>query len=197
MSWIESSEEELWTTWLAPDYPRDSHCSKPPLNSPSSSVSSRAGAYWSKTGKEVVTELDRTRLPGRCDSAMSSPPSEELPAGQRKTGSRHCLKTHRTVFRNRYPKTDPRLFLIATKEVGVAPGIASTLATMWERRRGSQIRRIRMTVLILPKKGTEDFTDATRPDAVIHAFSDLLKLFPGALLLKSANSSQFEYEVRY
>lgn len=179
VSWIESSEEELWTTWLAPDYPRD-RIAAAAVELTYQFRQFKGRRVLVKNGKEVVTELDRRGYQVGVISNVIT--SEELPAWAEKDGFTQLFKTLVQSSVTGIRKPDPKLFLIATKEVGIAPEYCVYVGDhVGKDVVGARSAGFGMSVLISPiGKELEKFSDATRPDAVIHEFTDLLKLFPAA-----------------
>lgn len=179
VSWIEASEEELWTTWLAPDYPRE-RIAAAAVELTFQYRQFKGRRVLVKNGKEVVTELDRRGYQVGVISNVIT--SGELPAWAEEDGFTPLLKTLVQSSVTGIRKPDPKLFLIAAKEVGVAPEYCVYVGDhVGKDVVGARSAGFGMAVLISPRgKEHEEFTDATRPDAVIHEFSDLLRLFPAA-----------------
>ncbi len=179
VSWIESSEEELWTKFLAYDYPRD-RIAAAAIELTYQFRQFKGRRVLVENGKEVVAELDRRGYQVGVISNVIT--SQELPAWAEEDGFTPLLKTLVQSSVTGIRKPDPKLFSIAVNEVGVAPEFCAYVGDhVGKDIVGAKLAGFGMGILIPPKgEELEEFTDENRPDAIINEFSDLLKIFPAA-----------------
>jgi len=174
----EAPEAELWTRWLAYDFPPEKVA---PLGVELTyqyrqSMGRRVVVVG---GKEVVMELHRRGyILGIVSNLITS---REIPDWMEEDGFTPYFKAVvlSSVLRKRKP--DPALFLEAARQAGVEPACCVYVGDNPKRDViGARQAGFGAVVLIIdPSKLDEKpITDENRPDLVIHKFTDLLDVFP-------------------
>lgn len=185
---IEAPETELWTRWMAPDFPPEKIA---PLGVELTfqyrqSLGRRVVVAH---GKEVVAELDRRGYTlGIISNVITS---REIPDWMEEDGFTpyfHSVVLS-SVFGKRKP--DPAIYLEAARIAGVEPARCVYVGDNLKRDvSGTRAAGFGMVILMLSPEALAEaeITDENRPDAIIHEFKQLLDLFPGkpAVHLSSA-----------
>ena len=174
----EAPEEELWTRWLTPDFPKDEIAAKAVeltiqyrlVNGPRVMVDN---------GREVITGLyERGYTLGIISNLISS---AEIPEWLDQEGLTHYFKAVLLSAVVALRKPDPAIYLEAARQVGIPPQKCAYIGDNLDRDvTGSKEAGFGMTIIfnspeVLAKK---KMTDANRPDAVIHEFKEILEIFP-------------------
>ncbi len=173
----EAPETELWTRWLAPEFPAERI----------SSISEELTYQFRQTngrrvvvdgGREVIVELKRRGYKLGIISNLIS--SKEIPEWLEEDGYGPYFSSVvlSSVFGKRKP--DPAIYLEAAKQAGVAPENCVYVGDNLNRDvTGTREAGFGMVVII---NSPEDLAKATinehnRPDIVICKFSQLLEVF--------------------
>ncbi len=175
---IEASEKELWTRWLAPDYPTDRIA---PFSAELTHLyrQSMGRRVMQRDAKDIVVELSRR---GYCLGIISNVITErEIPEWLEAEGLTQYFSAVllSSVFGRRKP--NPEIYLEAARRAGVAPGRSAyvgdnpTRDVLGTRRAGFGM----VVIMAEPAGGKlESLSGENKPDVVIHEFGELLSVFP-------------------
>jgi putative hydrolase of the HAD superfamily len=174
----EAPEADLWTRWLAPDFPAERVA---PLGFELTYQyrQSMGRRVVVENGKEVVVELhQRGYTLGIISNLITS---QEIPDWMEEDGFTPYFKSVvlSSVFGRRKP--DPEVFLEAARQAGVEPERCVYVGDNPKRDViGARQAGFGMVVLIIDpaKLDEKPITDENKPDLVIHKFSELLDVFP-------------------
>lgn len=174
----EAPEAELWTRWLAPDFPIEEVA---PLGVELTYQyrQSMGRRVVVEGGKEVIAELHRRGyILGIISNLITS---REIPDWMEADGFTPYFKSVvlSAVFGRRKP--DPGVFLEAARQAGVDPSRCVYVGDNPKRDViGARQAGFGMVVLIIDpaKLDEKHITDENKPDLVIHKFSELLAIFP-------------------
>lgn len=174
----EAPEAELWTHWLAPDFPPEKVA---PLGVELTFQyrQSMGRRVVVEGGKEVVVELHRRGYTLGIISNLIT--SREIPDWMEADGFTPYFKAVvlSSVLGKRKP--DPEVFLEAARQAGVGPERCVYVGDNPKRDViGARQAGFGAVVLIIDpsKRDEKPITDENRPDLVIHKFTDLLDVFP-------------------
>lgn len=174
----EASEAELWTHWLAPDFPAEKVA---PLGVELTFQyrQSMGRRVVVENGKAVVVELHRRGYTLGIISNLIT--SREIPDWMEEDGFAPYFKAVvlSSVLGKRKP--DPEMFLVAAQQAGIDPGRCVYVGDNPKRDViGARQAGFGAVVLIIDpaKMDEKPITDENRPDLVIHKFSELLDVFP-------------------
>ena len=175
---VEAPEAELWTRWLAPDFPSDRVA---PLGVELTFQyrQSMGRRVLVENGKEVVIELDRRGYTLGIISNLIT--SREIPDWMDEDGFTPYFKAIvlSSVMGKRKP--DPEMFLEASRQVGVETERCVYVGDNPKRDViGARQAGFGAVVLIVdPEKLDErPITDENRPDLILQKFIELLDVFP-------------------
>jgi len=174
----EAPEVELWTRWLAPDFPAEKIA---PLGVELTYQfrQSMGRRVVVEHGKEVVEELHkRGYVLGLISNLIGS---REIPDWIKADGFSPYFKSVvlSSVFGKRKP--DPAIYLEAARIAGVEPSHCVYVGDNLKRDvTGARQAGFGMVIImILPEElAGETITDENRPDVIIHDFKQLLDIFP-------------------
>jgi HAD superfamily hydrolase (TIGR01549 family) len=174
----EAPEAELWTRWLAPDFPAEKIA---PLG-PELTYQFRQSMgrrVVVECGREVVEELHRRGYTLGIISNLIG--SREIPEWMEAEGFKKYFKAVvlSSVFGKRKP--DPAIYLEAARLVGVEPSLCAYVGDNLKRDvTGSRQAGFGMVIIMIsPEELAEaTITDENRPDLIIHDFKELLNIFP-------------------
>jgi HAD superfamily hydrolase (TIGR01549 family) len=174
----EAPESELWTRWLAPDFPAEKIA---PLGVELTYQfrQSMGRRVVVEHGREVVEELDRRGyILGIISNVITS---REIPDWMEADGFAQYFKSVvlSSVFGKRKP--DPAIYLEAARIAGVDPSCCVYVADNLKRDvTGTRQAGFGMVIItISPEElAQETITDDNRPDLIIHDFRQLLDIFP-------------------
>jgi putative hydrolase of the HAD superfamily len=175
----EAPEAELWTRWLAPEFPADKVA---PLDVELTYQyrQSMGRRVVVDNGKEVVVELHRRGyILGIISNVITS---REIPDWMDADGFTPYFKSVvlSSIFGKRKP--DPSIYLEAARRAGVEPAKCVYVGDNLKRDvTGTRAAGFGMAVIMIsPEELAEaTITDANRPDVIIHEFRQLLDVFPG------------------
>jgi HAD superfamily hydrolase (TIGR01549 family) len=173
----EAPEAELWTRWLAPDFPAEKVA---PLGVELTFQyrQSMGRRVVVESGKEVVVELHRRGyILGIISNLITS---REIPDWMEADGFRPYFKSVvlSSVLGRRKP--DPEVFLEAARQAGVEPDRCVYVGDNPKRDViGARQAGFGAVVLIIDPARLDEkpISNENRPDLVIHNFSELLKIF--------------------
>jgi len=175
---IEAPEAELWTRWLAPEFPVEKIA---PLGVELTFLyrQSLGRRVVVEHGKEVVVELHRRGYTlGIISNVITS---REIPDWMDADGFTPYFKSVllSSVFGKRKP--DPSIYLEAARIAEVEPARCVYVGDNLKRDvTGTRAAGFGMVIILIsPEDLAEaEITDENRPDAFIQAFDQLLDLFP-------------------
>ncbi len=175
---IEAPERELWTRWLLPDHPAE-------LLSP---IATELTFQFRQTmgkrvlqpdAREVIAELDRSGYKlGIISNVITS---KEIPdwLSEDDLGKYFRAVVLSSLFGHRKP--DPEIYWEASRRIGVPPKRCVYVGDNPVRDVvGTRLAGFGMVIILMSREELEK--DAPRgeniPDVIIHAFNQLLDLFP-------------------
>ncbi len=175
----EAPEAELWTRWLAPEFPPEKIA---PLGGELTFQfrQSMGRRVVVENGKEVVVELQqRGYTLGIISNVIGC---REIPDWLEADGFSPYFKSVvlSSVFGKRKP--DPSIYLEATRRAGVEPANSVYIGDNLKRDvTGTRDAGFGMVVIMTSPEvlAKETITDENRPDIIIHEFTQLLDIFPG------------------
>ncbi|HEY5271534.1 MAG TPA: HAD family hydrolase [Anaerolineales bacterium] len=175
----EAPEAEMWTRWLAPEFPAEKIA---PLGGELTYQfrQSMGRRVVVKNGKEVVVELHRRGYTLGIISNLIG--TREIPDWLETDGFSPYFKSVvlSSVFGKRKP--DPAIYLEATRRAGVDPANCVYVGDNLKRDvTGTRSAGFGMVVIMISPEelAKETITDENRPDVIIHEFRQLLDIFPG------------------
>lgn len=174
----EAPESELWTRWLAPEFP-------PEVIGPLGVEltyqfrQSMGRRVVVEHGREVVEELDRRGYTlGIISNVITS---REIPEWMEADGFTKYFKSVALSSVLGIRKPDPAIYLEAARQAGVEPGRCAYVADNLKRDvTGTRLAGFGMVIILISKDelAEETITDENRPDLIIHEFRQLLDVFP-------------------
>ncbi|MDL2234748.1 HAD family hydrolase [Christensenellaceae bacterium OttesenSCG-928-L17] len=179
----EATEEDLFTKWLLPEYPRERVLKN---------ARDMAFQYRQTTGKREVAPNGRKTIETlhargyRLGIISNLITSDEVPDWLEEAGFRQYFDPVLLSCVCGLRKPGVEIFHLAAKEAGLAEETIAFVGDNINRDiPGSKAAGYGMNVLyITPEKlSRHPMTDVNRPDAVIHRFIELLELFPGGGLV--------------
>ncbi len=174
----ELSEEQLWTRWLAPDFPPERvRALAPALNRMWRDATGVRELY--PETKEVVQELRRRGyLLGIVSNTISQ---TEIPRALEASGLAGCFQAVvlSAVFGRRKP--DPAILLSAAETLGVAPSRCALIGNRLDRDvLGARRAGFALVVIVHhghhPDRQPPD--PALAPDRIVHSLREIPALFP-------------------
>ncbi len=175
----EAPEAELWTRWLAPEFPAERIA---PLGVELTYQYRQTMGLRVvvKNGKEVVAELHRRGYTlGIISNVITS---REIPDWMEADGFSPHFKSVALSSVLGCRKPDPAIYHEAARQAGAEPVrcvyVGDNLKRDVEGTRAAGFGML--IILISPEElAREVINEENRPDAVIHQFSELLDIFPG------------------
>jgi putative hydrolase of the HAD superfamily len=175
----ESSEEELWTRWLTPDFPPEKIA---PLAGELTYQfrQSKGRRVLVDGGREVVEELDRRGyILGIISNLIGK---REIPEWLKADGFEPYFKSVllSSVYGRRKPH--PAIYLEAARRAGVEPAKCAYVGDNLKRDvTGTRDASFGMIIIMISPEelAQATLTDENRPDMIIHQFRQLLDIFPG------------------
>ena len=180
---VEAPESELWTRWLAPEFPAEKIG---PLGVELTFQfrQSMGRRVVVEHGKEVVQTLhQRGYVLGIISNVITS---QEIPDWMEEDGFAPYFQSVvlSSVFGKRKP--DPAIYFEAARLAGVEPARCVYVGDNLKRDvTGTRAAGFGMVVILMaPEELAEaqangTLTDENRPDIIIHEFKQLLDIFPG------------------
>jgi HAD superfamily hydrolase (TIGR01549 family) len=174
----EAPEAELWTRWLAPDFPAEKIA---PLG-PELTYQFRQSMgrrVVVERGRAVVEELQQRGYTLGIISNLIG--SREIPEWMEADGFKKYFEAVvlSSVFGKRKP--DPAIYLEAARLARVEPSLCAYVGDNLKRDvTGSRQAGFGMVIILIsPEELAEaTITDENRPDLIIHDFKELLDIFP-------------------
>ncbi len=176
----EAPESELWTRWLAPEFPEDRIA---PLGRELTYQyrQSMGLRVMVENGKEVVTELHRRGYTlGLISNVITS---QEIPDWLEEDGLAQYFKSVVLSSVMGIRKPDPEIYLEAARRAGVEPAKCVYVGDNLKRDvSGTRNAGFGMVIIMISPEelAQEEINEENRPDAIIHQFNELLQLFPSA-----------------
>jgi FMN phosphatase YigB (HAD superfamily) len=174
----EAPEGELWTRWLAPEFPKD----KIAANGIELTYQYRQSMGFRvvvPNGKEVVIELhNRGYTLGMISNVITS---QEIPDWLEADGLTTYFKSVALSSVLGIRKPDPAIYLEAARQAGVDPAFCVYVGDNLKRDiTGTRKAGFGMVVIMISPENLlkSEITEENRPDAIIHEFSELLDIFP-------------------
>lgn len=174
----EAPESELWTRWLAPEFPAD-RIGPLGVELTFQYRQSKGRRVLVEHGREVVAELDRRGyILGIISNVIAS---REIPDWMEADGFTKYFKSVvlSSVFGRRKP--DPSIYLEAARLAGVEPLHCVYVGDNLKRDvTGTRRAGFGMVVIMISPEDLvrEPITEENRPDVIIHEFRELLDVFP-------------------
>ncbi len=174
---VEASEAELWTRWLAPEFP-EKRIAPLGVELTFQYRQSMGRRVLVEGGREVIETLHkRGYILGIISNVITS---QEIPDWMEADGFTPFFKSVvlSSVFGKRKP--DPSIYLEAAKRAGVKPNQCVYVGDNLKRDvTGTRLAGFGMVVIMI---SPEDLAEATitaenRPDIIIHEFRQLLEIF--------------------
>ncbi len=174
----EAPEAELWTRWLAPEFPTERIA---PLGAELTFQfrQSMGRRVVVENGREVVAELHRRGYVLGIISNLIG--SREIPEWMEADGFTPYFKSVllSSMFGKRKP--DPAIYLEAARIAGVNPAQCAYVGDNLKRDvTGTRAAGFGMVIIMISpdELAGEIITDENRPDVIVHEFKDLLDIFP-------------------
>jgi putative hydrolase of the HAD superfamily len=174
----EAPEAELWTRWLAADFPAEKIA---PLGRELTYQfrQSMGRRVVVEQGREVVEELQRRGYTLGIISNLIG--SREIPEWMEAEGFKKYFKAVvlSSVFGKRKP--DPAIYLEAARLAGVQPSLCAYVGDNLKRDvTGTRAAGFGMIIIMIARQELAEatITAENRPDMIIHEFKELLDLFP-------------------
>lgn len=175
----EAPEAELWTRWLAPEFPSERIA---PQGEELTYQYRRANGIrvLVDKGVEVIDTLYRRGYTLGIISNLIS--TREIPEWLERDGLAHYFKSVVLSSVLGIRKPDPEIYLTAARRAGVAPERCAYVGDNLKRDvTGTHAAGFGMSIIMMDEDELADaeINDDNRPNAVIFRFSELLELFPG------------------
>ena len=174
----EALESEMWTRWLAPDFPADKIA---PLGAELTYQyrQSMGRRVVVDGGREVVAELqERGYTLGIISNLIGT---QEIPIWLESEKFTPYFKAVVLSSVLGIRKPDPAIYFEAARRAGVEPARCAYVGDNLKRDvSGSRAAGFGMVIIMIsPEKLAEEtITDENRPDLIIHQFKELLDIFP-------------------
>lgn len=175
----EAPEDELWTRWLAPEFPAERIA---PLGVELTYQYRQTMGLRVvvDNGKEVVAELHRRGYTlGIISNVITS---REIPDWMEADGFSPYFKSVALSSVLGWRKPDPAIYYEAARQAGVEPARCAYVGDNLKRDvEGTRAAGFGMLIIMIsPEELAEEvIAEENRPDAVIHQFNELLDIFPG------------------
>jgi HAD superfamily hydrolase (TIGR01549 family) len=174
----EAPEAEMWTRWLAPDFPAERIA---PLGAELTYQyrQSMGRRVVVNDGRQVVEELQRRGYTLGIISNLIG--TREIPEWLETENFKPYFKSVVLSSMLGIRKPDPAIYLEAARSAGVEPARCAYVGDNLKRDvTGTRAAGFGMIVIMIePKKLAEEtITDENRPDLIIHQFKELLDVFP-------------------
>lgn len=174
----EASEAELWTRWLAPEFPKE-RIGPLGVELTYQYRQSMGLRVVVERGKEVVQTLfDRGYTLGIISNVITS---REIPEWMDADGFTPYFKSVVLSSVLGIRKPDPEIYLEAARRAQVPPEKCVYIGDNLKRDvTGTRAAGFGMAIIMISRDELAKavITDENRPDAIIHQFTDLMDLFP-------------------
>jgi len=175
----EAPEEEQWTRWLAPDFPKDEIAAKAVELTYQYRMCAEGRRMLVDNGREVITGLYNRGYTLGIISNLTS--TIEIPEWLDVDGLTPYFKAVVLSPILGIRKPDPAIYLEAARQVGIPPEKCVYIGDNLDRDvTGSKEAGFGMTIIFISPEmlAKKKITDANRPDAIIHEFIEILDIFP-------------------
>lgn len=174
----EASGSELWTRWMAPDFPPERII---PYGQELSFLyrQTKGNRVMVDGGKEVIVELYRRGYVLGIISNVTT--TQEIPDWLEEEQLTPYFKSVVLSSVLGIRKPDPQIYLEASRRAGVPPKKSAYIGDNLKRDvSGTRAAGFGMSVIFISPEELikEEITPETRPDAIIHSIRDLLDIFP-------------------
>lgn len=174
----EVSESELWTRWLAPEFPAEKIA---PLGKELTYQyrQSMGLRVLVENGKEVVVELHRRGY--RLGIISNVITSQEIPDWIEEDGFTPYFQSVVLSSVLGIRKPDPAIYLEAANRIHLDPSRCAYVGDNLKRDvTGTRKAGFGMVIILIDPEELKDeiITSENRPDVIIHKFDELLQLFP-------------------
>jgi HAD superfamily hydrolase (TIGR01549 family) len=174
----EAPESEMWTRWLAPDFPAEKIA---PLGAELTYQyrQSMGRRMVVDGGKEVVEELQKRGYSLGIISNLIG--TREIPEWLKVENFAPYFKTVMLSSVLGIRKPDPAIYSEAARGIGVDPAKCAYVGDNLKRDvTGTRAAGFGMVIIMLsPEASTQaTITEENRPDLIIHQFKELLDIFP-------------------
>lgn len=174
----EAPESELWTKWLAPEFPAE-HTAPLGVELTYHYRQSMGLRVMVPNGKEVVQELHRRGYTlGLISNVITS---QEIPDWLEADGLAQYFSSVILSSVMGVRKPDPAIYHEAARRAGVEPGKCVYVGDNLKRDvTGTRQAGFGMIIIMISPEelAVETITEENKPDAIIHEFNELLQLFP-------------------
>ncbi len=174
----EASEVELWTRWMAPEYPLE----QIKVNAIELSFQYRqtkGRRIFADDGRQVIAELHRRGyILGIISNLITS---QELPDWLEEEQLTGYFKAVALSSQLGIRKPAPEIYHYAARQAGVAPAHCAYVGDNLKRDiTGTRAAGFGMAIILLlnPSVAVEPLEPHNQPDLIIHSLSDLLEIFP-------------------
>lgn len=175
----EASAAELWTRWMAPDFPPERILQ----SGPELSLlyrQAKGNRVMVEGGKDVILELYRRGYVLGIISNVTT--TQEIPDWLEEEQLTPYFKSVVLSSVLGIRKPDPQIYLEAARKADVAPEKCAYIGDNLKRDvTGTRAAGFGMSVIFISPEelSREEITAENQPDAIIHSIRDLLVLFPG------------------
>ncbi len=174
----EAPEADLWTRWLAPDFPAD-RIAPLAVELTYQFRQSMGRRVVVQHAREVIEELERRGyVLGIISNVITS---REIPDWLEADGFAHYFKSVVLSSLLGKRKPDPAMYLEAARRAGVEPSHCVYVGDNLKRDvTGTRQAGFGMVIIMISPEELEQetITDENRPDQIIHEFTQLVDLFP-------------------
>jgi len=177
---IEAHEPELWTRWLAPDYPADM-ITPQAVELTFQYRQTMGRRVVADGGREVVIELcKRGYVLGIISNVITS---REIPDWLKADGLEKYFKSVALSSILGIRKPDPAIYHYAANQAGVGPELCAYVGDNLNRDvSGTRNAGFGMTIILQDEReAVESVVSEDRPDLTIHKLGDLLDVFPSRI----------------
>ncbi len=175
----EAPESELWTRWLAPEFPQERTASLG-VELTFQYRQTMGSRVMVDGGRDVVLELHRRGyILGIISNLITS---REVPDWLDEEGLTPYFKSVALSSVLGIRKPSPEIYLVAARQAGVPPEQCVYVGDNLKRDvTGTRDAGFGMSIILISPEelAGQVITDVNRPDQIIHDISQLLDLFPG------------------
>jgi putative hydrolase of the HAD superfamily len=188
----EAPESEIWTRWLAPEFPPERIA---PLGTELTFQlrQSMGLRVMVENGKEVVIELHRRGYTMGIISNVIT--SQEIPDWLEADGLAPYFKSVVLSSVMGVRKPDPSIYIEAAKRAEAEPSRCVYVGDNLKRDvTGARKAGFGMVIIMISQDDLEKevITEENKPDAIIHEFAELLNLFPKSPMLNLEKPYQLQ-----
>jgi len=177
---LEAPEAELWTRWLAPEFPAD-QIAPMALELTYQYRQSMGRRVMAEGGKDVICELfERGYVLGIISNVITS---QEIPNWLIEDDLAKFFKSIALSSVLGIRKPDPAIYHYASSQAGVSPAHCAYVGDNLKRDvEGTREAGFGMVIILSDENDMSDEDDGlAKPDLMIHQLSDLLSIFPARM----------------